>query len=133
MKQTLAYGGWHSSISAADVAQTSTRPGDLVVDGLDVYVSESRPREAGRAAIVKLLPARPLPPPEEVLPSPFSARSRVHEYGGGAFSVRAGSLVFVNDTDQALYLRGPGERPRRLSPLPSWPCRRSAPRARASP
>jgi dipeptidyl aminopeptidase/acylaminoacyl peptidase len=117
MKQTLAHGGWHSSISATDVAQTATRPGDLIVDGLDVYVSESRPREAGRAAIVKLLPARPLPPPEEVLPAPYSARSRVHEYGGGAFSVRGGSLVFVNDSDQALYLRGSGERPRRLSPL----------------
>ena len=117
MKQTLPHGGWHSSISASDVAQTATRPGDLIVDGLDVYVSESRPKEAGRAAIVKLLPARPLPPPEEVLPPPFSARSRVHEYGGGAFSARGGSLVFVNDSDQALYLRGPGERPRRLSPL----------------
>jgi len=117
MKQTLAYGAWHSSLSAADVAQTATRPGDVVVDGLDVYVGESRPREGGRAAIVKLLPVRPSPAPEEVLDSPFSARSRVHEYGGGAFSVRSGSLVFVNDTDQALYLRGPGERPRRLSPL----------------
>jgi len=117
MKQTLAHGGWHSTITATDVAQTATRPGDLIVDGLDVYVSESRPREAGRAAIVKLLPVRPLPPPEEVLPSPYSARSRVHEYGGGAFSVRGGSLVFVNDSDQALYLRGTGERPRRLSPL----------------
>ena len=59
MKQTLAYGAWHSSIGAGDVAQTATRPGDVVVDGLDVYVSESRPREGGRAAIVKLLPVGP--------------------------------------------------------------------------
>jgi dipeptidyl aminopeptidase/acylaminoacyl peptidase len=126
MKQMLPYGGWHSSISAADVAQTATRPGDLCVDGLDVYVSEARPSEAGRAAIVRLGPAAEQQAPEDVLPAPFSARSRVHEYGGGAFCVRGGSLVFVNDADQALYLRGPSERPRRLSPLEASGQRRFA-------
>jgi len=117
MKKRAPYGTWTSSISAAAVAQSASRPGDLVVDGLDVYISESRPGDAGRAAIVKLLCAPNAPPPEEVLPPPYSARSRVHEYGGGAFMVRSGSLIFVNDADQALYFKGHGERPRRLSPL----------------
>jgi dipeptidyl aminopeptidase/acylaminoacyl peptidase len=117
MKQSAAYGSWPSPVTAAHVARSASRPGDLAVDGLDIYVSESRPHEAGRVGIVKLLPTPELTPPEDVLGAPFSARSRVHEYGGGGFAVRGGSLVFVNDTDQALYVKGHGEKPRRLSPL----------------
>jgi dienelactone hydrolase len=117
MKETASYGTWRSFISASAVAESASRPGDVVVDGLDIYIGESRPDEAGRVAIVKLSAAPGGGPPEDVLPAPFSARSRVHEYGGGAFNVRAGSLVFVDDADQALYMRGPGERARRLSPL----------------
>ena len=116
MKKKAPYGSWRSFVSASDVAESASRPGDLVVDGLDLYIGESRPDESGRVAIVKLS-STPDAPAEDVLPAPYSARSRVHEYGGGAFNVRAGSLVFVHDADQALYLRGPGERPRRLSPL----------------
>ncbi|HTV20613.1 MAG TPA: prolyl oligopeptidase family serine peptidase [Polyangiaceae bacterium] len=115
MKAKAPYGTWRSFISASAVAESASRPGDLVVDGLDIYIGESRPEEAGRVAIVKLSAGGE--PAEDVLPAPYSARSRVHEYGGGAFNVRAGSLVFVHDADQALYLRGPGERPRRLTPL----------------
>jgi len=115
MKAKAPYGTWRSTISASAVAESASRPGDLVVDGLDIYIGESRPEEAGRVAIVKLSAGGA--PAEDVLPAPYSARSRVHEYGGGAFNVRAGSLVFVHDSDQALYLRGPGERPRRLTPL----------------
>jgi dipeptidyl aminopeptidase/acylaminoacyl peptidase len=116
MKQIAPYGSWRSAISASAVAEAASRPGDLVVDGLDVYIAESRPEESGRVAIVELGPdggggGR------DVLPAPYSARSRVHEYGGGAFNVRAENLVFVNDADQALYVRGPGEQPRRLTPL----------------
>ncbi|MBC2654476.1 S9 family peptidase [Pseudomonas sp. MSSRFD41] len=36
-------------------------------------------------------------------PTGFSARSRVYEYGGGAFCIGADSLLFVNDEDQQLY------------------------------
>jgi acetyl esterase/lipase len=116
MKAKAPYGTWRSPISASAVAEAASRPGDLVVDGLDIYIGESRPDEAGRVAIVKLAAAAGAAS-EDVLPAPYSARSRVHEYGGGAFNVRAGHLVFVHDADQALYLRGPGERPRRLTPL----------------
>ena len=39
----------------------------------------------------------------ELLPPPYSARSRVHEYGGGEFLVAGGVLYFVNDADQDVY------------------------------
>lgn len=36
-------------------------------------------------------------------PEGFSARSRVYEYGGGAFCLTDDGLVFVNEADQQLY------------------------------
>ena len=116
MKQIAPYGSWRSLVSAAAVAEAASRPGDLVVDGLDIYIAESRPEESGRVAVVQL-GVNTATAPRDVLAAPYSARSRVHEYGGGAFNVRAGHLIFVNDADQALYVRGPGEPARRLTPL----------------
>lgn len=49
-------------------------------------------------------------------PDGFSARSRVYEYGGGAFCLGHDSLVFVNDADQQLYLQSlAGGTPRALT------------------
>ena len=39
----------------------------------------------------------------DVIPPPFNARTRVHEYGGGAVLVAAGVVFFSNFTDQQLY------------------------------
>ena len=36
-------------------------------------------------------------------PPGFSARSRVYEYGGGAFCLTDDGIVFVNEADQQLY------------------------------
>lgn len=40
----------------------------------------------------------------DLIKPPYSARSRVHEYGGGEYAVANGRIVFVNDADQDLYL-----------------------------
>ncbi len=37
-------------------------------------------------------------------PDGFSVRSRVYEYGGGSFALAGDRLVFVNESDQQLYL-----------------------------
>ncbi|KAK3823114.1 MAG: peptidase, S9A/B/C family, catalytic domain protein [Benniella sp.] len=39
----------------------------------------------------------------ELTPAPFHARSRVHEYGGGAFTLGSNFLVSSNDDDLRLY------------------------------
>jgi dipeptidyl aminopeptidase/acylaminoacyl peptidase len=51
-----------------------------------------------------------------MLPPPFSARSRVHEYGGGQFAVQGGRIAFVEDADQQIYLAA-GGKPTQLTTL----------------
>jgi len=47
----------------------------------------------------------------DVLPPPFNARTRVHEYGGGAFTVNNGEIYFSNFKDRRVYRLVPGSEP----------------------
>ena len=106
-KRRLPCGAWPSPLSADAVAAGSVRLGGLWLDGDDVYWTESRPQEQGR---MTLLHKRGRGRVREIVPAPFSVRTRVHEYGGGAFAARRGQVIFANDGDQRLYRalpRGP--------------------------
>ena len=70
-----------------------------------------RPMESGRHVILRWRDGSE----EEVLPAPFSARTRVHEYGGGAFAVNDGVLYFCHDGDQLLYRLTPGNSPQAIT------------------
>jgi hypothetical protein len=114
-REILPYGCWPSPITAQMAAGKSLRFGSLLADGGSVYWSESRPEEGGRGVIMA---ARPDGKVDEILPPPWSARSRVHEYGGGAFLVHGGRLYFVEDESQDIFMLTAGEEPRRLTELP---------------
>ncbi|HET7313307.1 alpha/beta hydrolase family protein [Salinisphaera sp.] len=108
MKPIRPYGSWPSSISAAHVAAAGRKFADLTVDrgaadGPRLYWLESRPEEAGRNTIMTLSEHGAI----SCLDAPASARSSVHEYGGGAFTVHAGFIWFVNAADQAIWMRDP--------------------------
>ena len=99
-KDVYAFGHWPSPISAELVAGSALRFGRVqAVDGA-VYWSEGRPSEKGRAPVMRWTAEDSV---TELLPPPYSARSRVHEYGGGEFLVAGGALYFVNDADQDVY------------------------------
>jgi dipeptidyl aminopeptidase/acylaminoacyl peptidase len=114
-RQILPYGTWPSPISADLAARASSRIGMVQAAGDAIYWSESRPEEQGRQAIVRVGPDGRR---QDVLPKPYSARSRVHEYGGGEFLVAGDTVHFVNDKDQQVYALAPGGRPRRITEAP---------------
>jgi dipeptidyl aminopeptidase/acylaminoacyl peptidase len=111
-KRTLPFGTWPSPVRASLAARGSRRTGLLQAAGNIVYWSESRPEEQGRQAIVR---GGRDGRREDILPAPYSARSRVHEYGGGEFLVAGGIVHFVNDEDQQVYTLEPGRQPERLT------------------
>jgi dipeptidyl aminopeptidase/acylaminoacyl peptidase len=111
------YGSWRSPISADLVTASGLSFGSplfITPDGKSIYWVENRTAEAGRAVLVRWTEqggARDLTPP------PFSVRSSVHEYGGGAFAVDGETVVFSNASDSRLYLLEPGGgAPRALTP-----------------
>lgn len=99
-KRTAPCGTWPSPLTAEIVAAGTVRLHGLWLDGSDTYWVESRPNEQGRLALLRKRPQGNI---EEVVPAPFSVRTRVHEYGGGAFAVANGVVIFANDADQRLY------------------------------
>lgn len=111
--QQASYGSWKSPISTDLIVAGALSLGQIVVDGHDVYWAEGRPQEKGRTVIMR----RTLQgEPEEITPSSFYVRTRVHEYGGGAFTVDRGTVFFSNDYDGRLYRQEPDGEPQPISP-----------------
>src|SRR5690606_16748185 len=110
------YGGWKSPITAELINRGApARDFPTRVAGV-TYWQESRPEENGRITIV----ARDGEGREwDLLPYPYSARSRVHEYGGRAWVVAKDSLYFVEQSDQRVHrlsLHAPYQPPPPLTP-----------------
>ena len=87
--------------------------GRIVIDGEDIYWIETRPMEGGRYVIIHWSPGGQV---ADVIPSPFNARTLVHEYGGGSFVIANGAIYFSNFSDQCLYHQTSGSQPRPITP-----------------
>jgi dipeptidyl aminopeptidase/acylaminoacyl peptidase len=110
--QVSPYGSWRSPITSELIVSETIKLGQIVLDGSDVYWSESRPAEGGRNVIVRWSSDGKM---EDLTAKPFDARTRVHEYGGGAFTVSGGTIYFSNFPDQGLYEQKSNLDPRPLS------------------
>jgi dipeptidyl aminopeptidase/acylaminoacyl peptidase len=114
------YGSWDSPITIDLVASeggVSFGFLDIAEDG--VYWTESRPQEQGRTALV----FRPHGgDPVDVAPAGFNVRTRVHEYGGGAW-FRDGRVVFCSSFDDSRLYRfdSPGDDAVPITPEPAEP------------
>jgi dipeptidyl aminopeptidase/acylaminoacyl peptidase len=95
-----AYGTWPSPITAAAVAAQGIRLSYVAIDGDDIYWLEGRPHEGGRNILVR---RRRDGRQQDVSPSDFNVRTRVHEYGGAAYLVSQGIVYASNFADQRLY------------------------------
>jgi dipeptidyl aminopeptidase/acylaminoacyl peptidase len=140
-KPEVPYGAWPSPITAADVARSGLRLSFPTIIGGDVWWQERRPDEGGRSTVV----CRAAGGKQTMLvPAPWDARTRVHEYGGmsylpvprpagrsaqsGGKAPRGRAIIFANYGDQRLYLAGREaaegtEQPAPLTPDPAQvPC-----------
>ena len=123
--QIAPYGSWSSPITSDLIVASSIGLGEILVDGGDVYWLESRPQEGGRSVLVRRAADGTLAdvtPPAQAGGQPaFNVRTRVHEYGGGAYLVSAGTVYFCNDADQRVYCQKPGAEPVAITPDPVRP------------
>jgi dipeptidyl aminopeptidase/acylaminoacyl peptidase len=127
----VPFGEWHSPITAAQVAKAHAGSFPTVVAG-DVWWQVEVPGEGGRATVMHDRGGTQT----MLLPSPWDARTRVHEYGGLSYlpiprsALAAGHpgqsdggylLLFANFADQRLYLASPAVADGNESPTPLTP------------
>ena len=119
-RRTVApFGSWPSPVTPELLTEGTVRLSELWVADDDVFWLESRPSEAGRQVVVRRAPDGTT---TDVVPEGFSARTRVHEYGGGSYLVTGDLLVFSNFDDQRLWAVGAtGGEPRAVTPEPPEP------------
>ena len=99
------------------VAAGSLRLSGVAVEGDDIYWIEGRPGEGGRNVIVRRAADGHI---TDVTPPGTNARTRVNEYGGGAYAVSGGVVYYSEFTDQRLYRLAPGGAPDPLTPPGDW-------------
>ena len=109
---TQPYGFWQSPITSDLIVAKSIGLAEALIDGGEVYWLESRPDEGGRSVVVRN--------GVDLTPRPFNVRTRVHEYGGGAWTVSAATLYFCNDSDQRLYRMERGGEAHPITPEGAW-------------
>jgi dipeptidyl aminopeptidase/acylaminoacyl peptidase len=112
------FGSWASPIRIEDVVGDVIGLAEPWLDGDDTYWLENRPSEAGRRVLVRSGLDGSI---VDVLPAPFNVRTRVHEYGGGSYTVSGGVIVFSNFSDGRLYRLDPGAgSPVAITPEGPW-------------
>jgi dipeptidyl aminopeptidase/acylaminoacyl peptidase len=109
------FGTWKSPLAPEVLAAASVRLGFPSFDAEGaLYFTEQRAAEQGRVVVARVQPDGAI---EDLLPAPFSARSRVHEYGGLSYLVVDDELHFVNEADQQLWCVSLKEEPCLPAPL----------------
>ncbi|MGD9872942.1 MAG: prolyl oligopeptidase family serine peptidase [Kiritimatiellia bacterium] len=103
MRSIRPYGSWESPVKPADLAGACLGLQDAKIDAGNVWWLESRPAESGRNVICSSH--------GDAVPSDVNVRSRVHEYGGGAWAVSNNVLYFSHDRNRSLYHCPAGGRP----------------------
>ena len=95
----VPYGAWPSPITADLAAARFVSFSDLKFSNGRHYWLEQRPGEGGRSALV----AANGRSRRDLTPAPMNVRSRVYEYGGGAYALSEDDAYFVNFPDQCIY------------------------------
>ena len=113
MPAIAPYGSWKSPITTELIVSGAVGLGQIALEAEDTYWVEMRPSEGGRMVIVRRCSDGTT---ADVTPPPYSVRTRVHEYGGGAFLVADGAVFFANFVDQRLYRQEEAGSPQAITP-----------------
>ncbi len=129
----VPYGEWPSPMTAADIARGQSTGSFPITAGSDTWWQQSLPEEDGRITIMHSSGGKQ----SMLVPAPWSARTRVHEYGGLSYlpvpraalqpghsqgrAAKGYEILFANFADQRLYLAGPGAADGREEPRPITP------------
>ncbi|KAJ8604350.1 hypothetical protein CTAYLR_002532 [Chrysophaeum taylorii] len=101
MRIAKPFGSWPSALTAAKVTEGVVGLSSVEACGRAVYWLEARPQEAGRQVVVRKVEGRV----EEAIPKSANARTRVHEYGGGAWlPLDEATVLYSNFSDQRLWI-----------------------------
>lgn len=93
------FGSWKSPITSDLIVRGAVGLSQLLIEVGAIYWLEMRPSEGGRNVIVKLDDHGV----RDITPPGFNVRTRVHEYGGGDYSIHEETICFSNFSDQRLY------------------------------
>jgi hypothetical protein len=96
-----ACGTWPSPVSAARVAAGSKPLASLRIAGARIHWLQGLPEENGRVAAMVSTPGASRP--RLLTAAPLNVRTRVHEYGEGAYAVAGETLFFSNFADNLVY------------------------------
>ncbi|HEY2316216.1 MAG TPA: prolyl oligopeptidase family serine peptidase [Streptosporangiaceae bacterium] len=128
----VPFGEWPSPITAVEVASAQATGSFPTVLGSDTWWQLGLPDEGGRTTVMHGSGGKET----MLLPAPWSARTRVHEYGGLSYlpiprsalpaqhpgkAARGYLLLFANFADQRLYLAAPGVADGKEPPTPLTP------------
>ena len=108
MSENKTYGSWISPITSDLIVSETVRLGQVILGNESTYWTEGRPQEGGRNVVVCCTADGQV---NDVTPEPFNVRSRIHEYGGGAFAVVDKTVYFSNYLDNQIYRQEMGARP----------------------
>ncbi|MFL6799449.1 MAG: S9 family peptidase [Xanthobacteraceae bacterium] len=117
-RKPAPYGSWKSPITSDLIVAQTIALAEVRLDGSDIYWLEGRPQEQGRSVIVRSQDGTTA---ADLTPTGFNVRTRVHEYGGGAWTVADGTVYFSNFADGQLYRQPADGEPQRLTALPAQP------------
>ena len=99
-QRTARYGTWKSPVTPELVAGATIGFFEPAIDGEAIYWLESRPADRGRRALVRWTPADGI---TDAVPPTADVATRVHEYGGGAFAVVDGTIVYSERSDGSVW------------------------------
>lgn len=99
MKSCLSKVPWPSPVTAAMVGGKSPQVSEPLIGDDTLYYVQSLPEEKNRCTIMRYDGKRS----QSLLARPINVKSKVHEYGGGAYTLGEDHLYFVLADDQRIY------------------------------